>query len=112
MLRSFVHRALKTALVFVLLLSFGLVVSPGTLFALSSSTQPLASNIFVEIAKKQNPAVVNVSTKAKAKRTHVGIFVFPGPVLGRTAIPFVIFMTASSGSVRTKDQEAVWVPGS
>jgi serine protease Do len=34
-------------------------------FALSSDTVPLSSNIFVEIAKKQDPAVVNVSTKAK-----------------------------------------------
>ena len=36
-------------------------------FALSSDTVPLSSNIFVDIAKKQNPAVVNVSTKAKAE---------------------------------------------
>ena len=35
--------------------------------ALTSSNSPLGSNIFVEIAKKQNPAVVNVSTKSKAK---------------------------------------------
>jgi len=68
MFRSFVHRARKTALVFVFLLPFGLVVSPETLFALSSHTQPLASNIFVEIAKKQNPAVVNV--KAKSETAH------------------------------------------
>ena len=68
MFKSFVHRA--PSLVFVFLLPFGLVVSPGTLFALSSHTQPLASNIFVEIAKKQNPAVVNVSTKAKAETAH------------------------------------------
>jgi serine protease Do len=34
-------------------------------FALSSDTVPLASNIFVDIAKKQNPAVVNVSVKIK-----------------------------------------------
>jgi len=37
----------------------------GQAFALSSGTVPLASNIFVDIAKKQNPAVVNVSVKAK-----------------------------------------------
>ena len=36
-------------------------------FALSSDAAPLASNIFVEIAKKQNPAVVNVSSKTKPK---------------------------------------------
>ena len=34
--------------------------------ALSADNAPLGSNIFVEIAKKQNPAVVNVSTKSKA----------------------------------------------
>jgi serine protease Do len=34
--------------------------------ALSADNSPLGSNIFVEIAKKQNPAVVNVSTKSKA----------------------------------------------
>jgi serine protease Do len=33
--------------------------------ALSADNSPLGSNIFVEIAKKQNPAVVNVSTKSK-----------------------------------------------
>jgi len=55
MFRSFVCHVRKTALVFVFLLSFGLVVSPGALFALSSDTQPLASNIFVEIAKKAKP---------------------------------------------------------
>jgi len=36
-------------------------------FALSSDTMPLSSNLFVEIAKKQNPAVVNVSAKTKPK---------------------------------------------
>ena len=65
MLKSFVDRARLTSLVFVFFIL--LVISPGTLFALSSNTQPLASNIFVEIAKKQNPAVVNVSIKGKAK---------------------------------------------
>ena len=34
--------------------------------ALSATNSPLGSNIFVEIAKKQNPAVVNVSTKSIA----------------------------------------------
>ncbi len=36
-------------------------------FALSSDTVPLSSNLFVDIAKKQNPAVVNVSSKSKTK---------------------------------------------
>ena len=86
MFKSFVHRA--PSLVFVFLLPFGLVVSPGTLFALSSHTQPLASNIFVEIAKKQNPAVVNVSTKAKAKaETAHKNFRVPRPGPGQNKPP-------------------------
>lgn len=68
--RSFAHRTCLTLLVFMFLIPLGLVISPGNLFALSSTTQPLTSNIFVEIAKKQNPAVVNVSTKAKAEVVH------------------------------------------
>ena len=52
MLRSLVHRICLSTLVFVFLFPIGLVVSSGKLFALSSRTQPLASNIFVEIAKK------------------------------------------------------------
>lgn len=87
MFKSFVHRA--PSLVFVFLLPFGLVVSPGTLFALSSHTQPLASNIFVEIAKKQNPAVVNVSTKAKAEAAHKNFRVpRPGPGQNKSPDPF------------------------
>ena len=87
MFKSFVHRA--PSLVFVFLLPFGLVVSPGTLFALSSHTQPLASNIFVEIAKKQNPAVVNVSTKAKAETAHKNFRVpRPGPGENKSPDPF------------------------
>lgn len=35
--------------------------------AVSAKSQPLGSNIFVEIAKKQNPAVVNISTKTKRR---------------------------------------------
>jgi serine protease Do len=77
MLKSFAHRARLTSLVFVFLLS--LVISPEILFALSSNTQPLASNIFVEIAKKQNPAVVNVSTKAKAEAAPQRNFPVPRP---------------------------------
>ena len=87
MFRSFVHRARKTALVFVFLLPFGLVVAPETLFALRSHTQPLASNMFVEIAKKQNPAVVNV--KAKSETAHRNFRVpRPGPGQNRSPDPF------------------------
>ena len=87
MFKSFVHRA--PSLVFVFLLPFGLVVSPGTLFALSSHTQPLASNIFVEIAKKQNPAVVSVSAKAKAETANRNFRgPRPGPGQNRSPDPF------------------------
>lgn len=36
-------------------------------YAASTKNQPLGSNIFVEIAKRQNPAVVNISTKTKRR---------------------------------------------
>ncbi len=88
MFRSFVHRARVASSVFVFLLAFGLVVSPETLFALSSDNQPLASNIFVEIAKKQNPAVVNVSTKAKAAPQRNSPRSRPGPGQDRSPDPF------------------------
>ncbi len=89
MLRFFVHRARLTAPVFMFLLLFGWIVFPGSLFALSSRTQPLASNIFVEIAKKQNPAVVNVSTKAKAETVQKNFPVpRPGPGQGQSPDPF------------------------
>ncbi len=52
-------------------LSFGGGTIPcsttGKAWALSSESVPLTSNIFVEIAKKQNPAVVSVRTKVKRK---------------------------------------------
>jgi serine protease Do len=86
MLRSFVHHARLTAPVLMFLLLFGWVVFPGSLFALSSRTQPLASNIFVEIAKKQNPAVVNVSTKAKAETVQKK-FPIPRPAPGQGQSP-------------------------
>lgn len=95
MLRYFVHRVSLTALVFVFLFPIGLVVSSGNLFALSSHTQPLASNLFVEIAKKQNPAVVNVSTKSKAEAEQKNFRVprpnpspRPGPGQGQSPDPF------------------------
>lgn len=88
MFRSFAHRARATSSVFVFLLAFGLVVSPETIFALSSNTQPLASNIFVEIAKKQNPAVVNVSIKAKAAPQRNFQKPRPGPGQDRSPDPF------------------------
>jgi serine protease Do len=95
MFRSFVHRVYLPTLVFVFLFPVGVVFSPEPLFALSSHTQPLASNLFVEIAKKQNPAVVNVSTKAKAEAVHKNFRAprpnpspRPGPGQGRSPDPF------------------------
>ena len=88
MLKFFFQRAHLTSLTFILLLS--LIMSPEVLFALSSDTHPLASNIFVDIAKKQNPAVVNVSNKSKAKalpRQNIPI-PRPGPGQGRSPDPF------------------------
>lgn len=38
-------------------------------WALSSKSMPLTSNMFVDIAKQQNPAVVSVSMKAKPPKT-------------------------------------------
>ena len=49
----------------------------GRAWALSSESMPLTSNIFVNIAKQQNPAVVNVSTRAKIRKTS-GRFKNPG----------------------------------
>lgn len=40
-------------------------LDPSSAWALSSQNMPLGSNIFVEIAKKQNPSVVNISIKGK-----------------------------------------------
>ena len=85
MLKSFFQRAHLTSLTFILLLS--LIMSPEALFALSSDTHPLASNIFVEIAKKQNPAVVNVSTKSKAEELPRRNFPIPRPGPGQDRSP-------------------------
>ena len=49
----------------------------GRAWALSSESMPLTSSTFVNIAKQQNPAVVNVSMKAKKRKTRDG-FKNPG----------------------------------
>lgn len=56
--------------VFLLIFFWAIVAAPQLSYALSSATQPLASNLFVEIAKKLNPAVVNVSTKSKTEKVQ------------------------------------------
>ena len=45
----------------------------GQAWALSSESMPLTSNIFVDIAKQQNPAVVNVSMKAKTRKLVIDL---------------------------------------
>ena len=61
-------------------------------FALSSATQQLSSNLFVDIAKKLNPAVVNVSTKSKTEKAHRNFRSprgpRPGPGQRRSPDPF------------------------
>lgn len=65
----------KSALIIVLSVSLNLPVTRemrttallDNAHALSAGSAALGSDVFVEIAKKQTPAVVNVSTKAKAR---------------------------------------------
>ena len=117
MLRSFVHRVCFTALVFMFLFPLGLVISSDPVFALSSNTQSLSSNLFVEIAKKQNPAVVNVSTKAKTETVHKNFrppspspSPRPGPGQDRSPDHFVIFMIVSLESVQiNRGRNNAWV---
>jgi len=54
----------------IFLFIFSIISTPKYSFALSSTAQPLSSNLFVNIAKKLDPAVVNVSTKSKIEKTH------------------------------------------
>ena len=77
----------------VFLFTLTMIYVPDSSFALSSATQELSSNLFVEIAKKQNPAVVNVSVKSKTEKVHNntrprGRGHRPGPGQGRSPDPF------------------------
>ena len=100
----------------IFLFIFSVVSTPKYSFALSSAAQPLSSNLFVNIAKKLNPAVVNVSTKAKIEKTHRN-FRPPGVVDQAPARDvhltlFVIFMTSFLGNNDlTKNPKAVWDQG-
>ena len=58
----------STGIIFLFI--FSIISTPKYSFALSSTAQPLSSNLFVNIAKKLDPAVVNVSTKSKIEKTH------------------------------------------
>jgi len=83
---------LSHSVVAVFLFLFSVVAIPNNSFALSSAAQPLTSNLFVDIAKKQNPAVVNVSTKSKTEKAHRDFRSpggsRPGPGNGRSTDPF------------------------
>ncbi len=57
------NKVFPTFIFSILFLAFAM--HSDTANALSSQSVPLGSNIFVEIAKKQNPAVVNISIKGK-----------------------------------------------
>ena len=76
----------------IFLFIFSVVATPKYSFALSSTTQQLSSNLFVNIAKKLNPAVVNVSTKSKIEKTHRNFRPpgggRPGPGQGRSPDSF------------------------
>lgn len=71
---NFIRIIRSTVTGFVSLLLFFLVMasSSGVVFftpsamALSAGTTQFSTNLFVEIAKRENPAVVNVSTRSKA----------------------------------------------
>jgi serine protease Do len=77
----------------ILLFTLIMISVPSSSFALSSATQQFSSNLFVEIAKKQNPAVVNVSVKSKTEKIHNNVRPpsrgpRPGPGQGRSPDPF------------------------
>ena len=99
----------------IFLFIFSVVSTPKHSFALSSATQQLSSNLFVNIAKKLNPAVVNVSTKSKIEKTHRN-FVLLGvadqaPVRDVHLTLFVIFMTSFLANDLIKNPNAVWDQG-
>ena len=78
----------------------------GRAWALSSESMPLTSNIFVDIAKQQNPAVVNVSMRAKAHKTSDR---FKNPGRPGRGINFVISMINFSDN-NGQDQVKVSLP--
>lgn len=82
-------RSISAVFLFILTM----ISASGSSFALSSTTQKFSSNLFVEIAKKQNPAVVNVSTKSKTEKVHNNVrppsrSPRPGPGQRRSPDPF------------------------
>jgi len=93
----------------IFLFIFSVVSTPKYSFALSSTTQQLSSNLFVDIAKKLNPAVVNVSTKSKIEKTHRNFRPpgggRPGPGQGRSPDSFRDFYDKFFGERRDQNQK-------
>ena len=93
----------------IFLFIFSMVPTPKYSFALSSTTQQLSSNLFVDIAKKLNPAVVNVSTKSKIEKTHRNFRPpgggRPGPGQGRSPDSFRDFYDKFFGERRDQNQK-------
>ena len=95
MYKSFLQFFRSANTVFVSIFPLVIFCASNNSFALSSATQQLSSNLFVEIAKKQNPAVVNVSVKSKAEKPsnnfrspRRGPRPGPGPGQGHPQDPF------------------------
>ena len=91
--KSFVQFFRSASAVFIFIFSLVTFLTSNDSFALSSDTQQLTSNLFVEIAKKQNPAVVNVSVKSKTEKSNNNFRSprrrpRPGPGQGRPQDPF------------------------
>ena len=80
--------------------------SMGRAWALSSGSMPLTSNTFVDIAKQHNPAVVNVSVKAKTRKTSDRLRI---PDIEDRRISFVTSMINFSNN--NNDQVKVSLPG-
>ena len=103
--KSFLQVFRSTRAVFLLTFSLVMVFTSNASFALSSDTQQLTSNLFVEIAKKQNPAVVNVSVKSKTEKPQNNFRSprrgpRPGPGPGRGQDPFRDFYDKFFGGER------------
>ena len=93
MQKSFLQFFSSVRVVSLFIFSLFMVFTSNDSFALSSATQQLTSNLFVEIAKKQNPAVVNVSVKSKTEKSNNNFRSprrrpRPGPGQGRPQDPF------------------------
>lgn len=88
MIRKFkIPTALALFFLFILPLSYGIdtsFISPESAFGLSAESNPVGTNLIVDIAKKQNPAVVYVKSKTKIQPARGN---GPGP-FGHSVPPF------------------------